>query len=94
MYGYDLSTLLSKMVADMADSQEQSGLVPDIVPEYVKFEGGFRDSPEWGSVVMCWCLGIATSGTATWTSCVGIMRERGVTWNIWVQAKTTSSPTD
>ncbi len=49
MYGYDLSTLLSKMTADMADSQEASGLVPDIAPEYVKFEGGFRDSPEWGS---------------------------------------------
>jgi len=49
MYGYDLSTLLSKMAADMADSQEESGLVPDIAPEFVKFEGGFRDSPEWGS---------------------------------------------
>jgi hypothetical protein len=24
-------------------------LVPDIAPEYVVFQGGFRDSPEWGS---------------------------------------------
>ena len=33
----------------MADSQEAGGLVPDIAPEFVKFSGGFRDSPEWGS---------------------------------------------
>ncbi|HOQ89647.1 MAG TPA: alpha-L-rhamnosidase C-terminal domain-containing protein, partial [Candidatus Hydrogenedentes bacterium] len=25
------------------------GLVPDIAPEYTVFQGGFRDSPEWGS---------------------------------------------
>jgi len=34
---------------DMADSQRENGLVPDIAPEYVVFNGGFRDSPEWGS---------------------------------------------
>jgi hypothetical protein len=33
---------------DMAASQLDSGLVPDIAPEYVVFDGGFRDSPEWG----------------------------------------------
>ena len=65
MYGYDLSTLLPKMVADIADSQEDGGLVPDIAPEYVKFEGGFRDSPEWGSayVLVPWKV---TNGMATW----------------------------
>lgn len=34
---------------DIRDAQLESGLVPDIAPEYVIFEGGFRDSPEWGS---------------------------------------------
>ena len=32
----------------MAEAQLESGLVPDIAPEYVVFDGGFRDSPEWG----------------------------------------------
>ena len=49
MYRYDLAALFSKMAQDMADAQLANGLVPDIAPEYVVFEGGFRDSPEWGS---------------------------------------------
>lgn len=48
-YEFDLARLLAKTVNDMADSQLDSGLVPDIAPEYVKFSDGFRDSPEWGS---------------------------------------------
>jgi hypothetical protein len=28
--------------------QDPDGCVPDIAPEYVRFTGGFRDSPEWG----------------------------------------------
>jgi hypothetical protein len=34
---------------DISDAQLPNGLVPDIAPEYVIFDGGFRDSPEWGS---------------------------------------------
>jgi hypothetical protein len=48
-YEFNLNRLLAKTVGDMADSQEAGGLVPDIAPEFVKFSGGFRDSPEWGS---------------------------------------------
>jgi hypothetical protein len=48
-YEFDLARLTGKMMNDMADSQAQDGLVPDIAPEYVRFSGGFRDSPEWGS---------------------------------------------
>ena len=33
----------------MREAQLDDGLVPDISPEYVVFDGGFRDSPEWGS---------------------------------------------
>ena len=48
-YEWDLARVFTKGCVDMADSQLPDGLVPDIAPEYVKFEGGFRDSPEWGS---------------------------------------------
>jgi len=48
-YEFDLARLFTKAMNDMADSQRENGLVPDIAPEYVVFNGGFRDSPEWGS---------------------------------------------
>ncbi|MGO8791482.1 MAG: family 78 glycoside hydrolase catalytic domain [Terriglobia bacterium] len=51
-YEFDLATLYAKGMNDMADSQTEDGLVPDIAPEYVQFEGGFRDSPEWGSAFL------------------------------------------
>jgi hypothetical protein len=57
-YNYDVYHLYRKLVGDMQDSQIENGLVPDIAPEYVEFEGGFRDSPEWGaaSVMVPWYL--------------------------------------
>lgn len=48
-YEFDLTRLFAKSVADMADAQLANGLVPDTAPEFVVFNGGFRDSPEWGS---------------------------------------------
>lgn len=55
-YNFDIQTMYSKIVTDMMDSQLENGLVPDIAPEYVPFQGGFRDSPEWGSaaVIIPW----------------------------------------
>lgn len=50
-YEWDLRRVFAKSMTDMADSQLPNGLVPDIAPEYVVFNGGFRDSPEWGSAV-------------------------------------------
>lgn len=57
-YNYDIQKLYTKIVTDMMDSQLDSGLVPDIAPEYVPFERGFRDSPEWGSaaVIIPWLI--------------------------------------
>jgi alpha-L-rhamnosidase len=60
-YGYDIATLCRKTIADMRASQLANGLVPEIAPEYVKFEWGgdmFRDSPEWGSasIILPWYL--------------------------------------
>lgn len=51
-YNYDVSSLLVKIFKDMREAQLENGMVPDIAPEYVVFENGFRDSPEWGSAVI------------------------------------------
>ena len=48
-YNYDIATLCRKVIRDMMHSQTRDGLIPDIAPEYVPFQDGFRDSPEWGS---------------------------------------------
>jgi len=55
---YEVHNLYAKIVDDMIESQLDNGLVPDIAPEYVPFQGGFRDSPEWGSscVIVPWYL--------------------------------------
>ena len=57
-FDHDLFGLYRKQVADVVDAQAEDGLVPDIAPEYVEFEGGFRDSPEWGGagVIVPWLV--------------------------------------
>ncbi|RZL46367.1 MAG: alpha-L-rhamnosidase, partial [Pedobacter sp.] len=60
-YNYDVAPLFKKALQDMKNSQTAEGLIPEIAPEYVKFEWGgdmFRDSPEWGSsgIIMPWYL--------------------------------------
>ncbi|MES2894266.1 MAG: family 78 glycoside hydrolase catalytic domain [Bacteroidota bacterium] len=60
-YNYDVVNLLKKTVYDMMKSQTKNGLIPEISPEYVKFDWGgemFRDSPEWGStgIILPWYL--------------------------------------
>jgi len=46
---YDLSRLYAKIMNDMQSAQQADGMIPTIAPEIVHFEGGFRDTPEWGS---------------------------------------------
>ena len=57
-FEYDIASLCRKIIRDMQVAQTEDGLVPDIAPEYVQFEQGFRDSPEWGSnaVLLPWYL--------------------------------------
>jgi alpha-L-rhamnosidase len=60
-YNYNAAPLFKKALQDMRNSQLRNGLIPEIAPEYVKFEWGgdmFRDSPEWGSsgILMPWYL--------------------------------------
>ncbi|GAA4319601.1 glycoside hydrolase family 78 protein [Compostibacter hankyongensis] len=55
-YNFDIRNFYHKVIEDMQDAQLPNGLVPDIAPEYVVFDDGFRDSPEWGSacVLLPW----------------------------------------
>lgn len=60
-YNYQAQNLFKKGIQDMKHSQTAEGLIPEIAPEYVKFEWGggmFRDSPEWGSsgIIVPWYL--------------------------------------
>ncbi|QDU90398.1 Bacterial alpha-L-rhamnosidase [Pirellulimonas nuda] len=51
-YEFDASRIFVKSMRDMADCQLESGLVPNIAPEYVEFPGTFRAAAEWGSAVI------------------------------------------
>ena len=55
-YEYDIASLCRKVIRDMMQSQTPEGLIPEIAPEFVKFDEPFRDSPEWGSaaVILPW----------------------------------------
>jgi hypothetical protein len=48
-YNYDVLNYYNKIIEDMINGQTIEGLVPDYVPEFNTSDGGFRDSPEWGS---------------------------------------------
>ncbi|MDC7675582.1 family 78 glycoside hydrolase catalytic domain [Asticcacaulis machinosus] len=58
MMNLDTVRLYEKMALDMRDAQLPTGMVPSIVPEYVKFidkkgkDTPFRDSPEWGAAII------------------------------------------
>jgi hypothetical protein len=51
-YEFDAHRLFIKGMRDMADSQTEDGLVPNIAPEYVEFDGTFRAAAEWGAAVV------------------------------------------
>lgn len=51
-YEFDVPRIFAKGMQDMADSQLDNGLVPNIAPEYVEFPGTFRAAAEWGSAVI------------------------------------------
>jgi hypothetical protein len=57
-YNFDVSTLMSKMVCDMADSQRPSGMVPSTCPNYLRLkdDNRFANPPEWGSacIIVPW----------------------------------------
>lgn len=55
LFNFDVSGVLAKSVADMADAQDENGRVPTICPQYTSFQPPwdvFNDSPEWGSAIV------------------------------------------
>ncbi|RHJ84774.1 family 78 glycoside hydrolase catalytic domain [Parabacteroides sp. AM08-6] len=48
-YRYNLARMYEKIFNDIRSTQAANGMVPAIAPELVEFEGGFKDTPEWGS---------------------------------------------
>ena len=49
-YNFDMTTMMSKMVNDMTDSQRDDGLVPSTCPDFPRWgEGEYTNPPEWGS---------------------------------------------
>ncbi len=55
-YDFDMAQLFTKTLNDIADSQLPDGLIPTTAPEYTVFQGGFRDSLEWGAagIIVPW----------------------------------------
>ncbi|WP_191908764.1 family 78 glycoside hydrolase catalytic domain [Larkinella humicola] len=51
-YTYNVYNLYRSLIQNMADAQHENGLVPDIAPEYIQFDGPFVDSPEWGTTAI------------------------------------------
>lgn len=48
-YNYNMYNTYRSLVQNMKDAQHGNGLIPDIAPEYMQFDGAFVDSPEWGT---------------------------------------------
>lgn len=55
-YRYQVARLYEKIMNDIRSTQADNGMVPTIAPELVEFEGGFKDTPEWGSafIIIPW----------------------------------------
>ena len=49
---YDVSAWLTEFLRTVREAQEDSGLVPDIAPQYAHFTGGVHDEPNWGSAII------------------------------------------
>jgi hypothetical protein len=48
-YEFDMARMFTKGMNDMAEAQLESGLVPNIAPEFTEFKGAFRSAAEWGA---------------------------------------------
>lgn len=57
-YNYDIFHFYHKITDDMIAAQLPNGMMPSIAPEYVIFDGPFRDDPGYGSaaVIVPWYL--------------------------------------
>jgi len=57
-YNYDIAAFYAKKIRDISDSQDENGKIYTVAPNYPKFKGGFRYSPEWAAagVFLPWQL--------------------------------------
>lgn len=57
-YNYDVFHLYNKIVDDITEAQRPDGMIPSIAPEFVEFNGPFRDDPGYSSaaVILPWYL--------------------------------------
>ncbi len=51
-YEFDVDRIFTKGMRDMADSQTDEGLIPNIAPEFTVFPGTFRAAAEWGAAFL------------------------------------------
>ncbi|WP_033338575.1 family 78 glycoside hydrolase catalytic domain [Catenuloplanes japonicus] len=49
---YDVEAYLGKIVRDIAQAQDASGMVPSTVPDRVTLAGAYRDDPNWGGALV------------------------------------------
>ncbi|MGW4524065.1 family 78 glycoside hydrolase catalytic domain [Amycolatopsis sp. NPDC004378] len=89
---YDVAAYYRQFLRTVADAQTDSGLIPDIAPEYVGFDGGFRDDPNWGSTIVltAWQLYQAYGDTDTLSSLYPAMHR----YFGYLQAHTTGNLVD
>ena len=56
MDNYDCRDMIVQTMQNIADAQHEDGSMPEIAPEYVRFEGSwappFQQSPEWGGALV------------------------------------------
>lgn len=56
VYNYDCRAMIEQTMQQLADAQHADGSMPEIAPEYIKFEGSwakpFQESPEWGGALV------------------------------------------
>ena len=56
MTNYDCRKMIEQEMIVIADAQHADGSMPEIAPEYIRFEGSwappFQESPEWGGAIV------------------------------------------
>ena len=56
VYNYDCRKMIEQTMINIADAQHDDGSMPEIAPEFIKFEGSwakpFQESPEWGGALI------------------------------------------
>ncbi|BCJ30333.1 alpha-L-rhamnosidase [Actinocatenispora sera] len=58
---YDIGAWFAEFLRTVREAQEDTGLIPDIAPQYAHFSGGSHDEPNWGSAII-------RAALATWRS--------------------------